>query len=180
MILEGRVVIGKNSRIGPNVLLKNVEIGENVEIFANSIIEGAVIDDQCQIGPFAGVRPDTVIESGVKLGNFIEVKKSFIGQESKAHHFGYLGDAVIGSHVNIGAGTITCNYDGKNKHQTQIAEAFIGSHSGLVAPVAIGKNATIGAGSTITHDAPPDALTVARVRQSTVKGWRRSHKKTTA
>lgn len=180
VILEGHVVIGKNSRIGPNVMLKNVEIGDNVEILAHSVIEGAVIDDNCQIGPFARVRPDTVIAAGVKLGNFVEVKKTFLGRESKAHHFGYLGDAIIGSHVNIGAGTITCNYDGKNKYQTQIADnAFVGANSTLVAPVSIGKNATIGAGSTITHDAPPDTLTLARARQATIKGWRRTTKKTT-
>jgi bifunctional UDP-N-acetylglucosamine pyrophosphorylase / glucosamine-1-phosphate N-acetyltransferase len=178
VILEGHVVIGKNSRIGPNVFLKNVEIGEGVEILANCFIEGAVIDDLCQIGPFARIRPDTVIESGVKLGNFVEVKKTFIGKDSKAHHFGYLGDSIIGSHVNIGAGTITCNYDGKNKYQTEIAEgAFIGAHSTLVAPLTIGKNATIGAGSVITHDAAEDTLTVARARQTSIKGWRRGTKK---
>lgn len=176
VILEGRVVIGKNSHIGPNVLLKNVEVGDGVTILANSVIEGAIIGDHCEVGPFARVRSDTVIEPGVKLGNFIEVKKTFIGRDSKAHHFGYLGDAVIGSQVNIGAGTITCNYDGKYKHQTQIADgAFIGSHTALVAPVSIGKNATIGAGSTITHDAPENTLTLSRARQTTIKGWKRKN-----
>lgn len=174
VIFEGRVIIGKNSRIGPNVLLKNVEIGENVAILANSVVEGAIIADSCQIGPFARVRPGTVLASGVKIGNFVEVKKSRLGQNSKAQHLSYLGDAVIGSEVNIGAGTITCNYDGINKNPTHIADgAFVGSNTSLVAPVSIGKNATIGAGSTITRDAPDDGLTVARARQTTIKGWRR-------
>ena len=174
VVLEGRVVIGKNSRIGANVCLKDVTVGENVEIFANSVIEGASIADGCKVGPFARIRPGTVLASGATLGNFVEVKKSTIGADSKAHHFGYLGDTTIGSHVNIGAGTITCNYDGQNKHATHIEDgAFIGSHTALVAPVSIGKNATIGAGSTITRDAPADALTLARARQTTIKGWRR-------
>jgi bifunctional UDP-N-acetylglucosamine pyrophosphorylase / glucosamine-1-phosphate N-acetyltransferase len=174
VILEGRVVIGKNSRIGPHVVLKNVEIGEDVEILAHSVIEGAVIADHCQVGPFARIRPESVLEAKVKVGNFVEVKKSRLGLGSKANHLSYLGDAEIGAQVNIGAGTITCNYDGKNKHQTHIADgAFIGSNTSLVAPVSIEKNATIGAGSTITRDAPADTLTVARARQTTIKGWRR-------
>lgn len=177
VILEGRVVIGKNSRIGPHVWLKNVEIGENVEILANSVIEGAVIGDHCHIGPFARIRPDTVLAAGVKIGNFVEVKKTKIGVRSKVPHLTYLGDAALGEHVNIGAGAITCNYDGQDKHPTQIGDgAFIGSHTALVAPVIIGKNATIGAGSTITRDAPADTLTVARAKQVTVKGWRRRQK----
>jgi bifunctional UDP-N-acetylglucosamine pyrophosphorylase / glucosamine-1-phosphate N-acetyltransferase len=174
VILEGKVVIGKHSRIGANVCLKDVEIGENVEILPQSVIEGAQIGDHCQVGPFARVRPGTVMAEGVKIGNFVEVKKSVIGAGSKANHLSYLGDAVIGSQVNIGAGTITCNYDGVNKHPTHIADgAFIGSNTSLVAPTSIGANATIGAGSTITRDAPADALTVARARQTTIKGWRR-------
>lgn len=174
VILEGRVIIGKNSHIGPHVWLKNVEIGENVQIFANSVIEGAVIGDRCQIGPFARVRPETVLAAGVKVGNFVEVKKSRIGQNSKANHLSYLGDATIGAEVNIGAGTITCNYDGQNKHPTHIGDgAFIGSNTALVAPITIGKDATIGAGSTITREAPAETLTVARARQTTIKGWRR-------
>lgn len=174
VVLEGRVVIGKNSRIGPNVCLKNVEIAENVDIFANSVIEGAVIAENCKVGPFARIRPGTALAAGATLGNFVEVKKSVIGPDSKAHHFGYLGDTTIGRQVNIGAGTITCNYDGQKKHKTQIEDgAFIGSHTALVAPVSIGKNATIGAGSTITHNAPADMLTLSRARQTTIKSWRR-------
>jgi bifunctional UDP-N-acetylglucosamine pyrophosphorylase/glucosamine-1-phosphate N-acetyltransferase len=177
VILEGRVVIGKNSRIGPQVWLKDVEIGENVEIYANCVIEGAKIAEDCKVGPFARIRNGTQLEARATLGNFVEVKKTIIGEGTKAHHFGYLGDAIIGSQVNIGAGTITCNYDGLNKHVTHIHDgAFIGSHSALVAPVSIGKNATIGAGSTITRDAPPDILTLSRTPQIAVKGWRRKKK----
>ena len=177
VILEGRVVIGKNSRIGPHVVLKDVEIGENVEILANSVIEGAVIADHCQIGPFARIRPETSIAPRTKIGNFVEVKKSKLGADCKVNHLTYLGDTTVGEQVNIGAGTITCNYDGINKNPTQIGDgAFIGSNTSLVAPISIGKNATIGAGSTLTRDAPADALTVARTRQTTIKGWRRKNR----
>lgn len=178
VILEGKVIIGKECRIGPNVYLKNVVIENNVEIFANSVIEGAEIADGCQIGPFARIRPGTILEKGVKIGNFVEVKKSRLGRNTKAQHLTYLGDAEIGAEVNIGAGTITCNYDGQNKNPTHIGNgAFIGSNTSLVAPINIGDNATIGAGSTITRDAPADTLTVARARQASVKGWKRPAKK---
>ncbi|MBS0349992.1 MAG: bifunctional UDP-N-acetylglucosamine diphosphorylase/glucosamine-1-phosphate N-acetyltransferase GlmU [Proteobacteria bacterium] len=178
VILEGQVKIGKNSIIGPNVILKDVELGENVTVLANSLIEGAVIANDCQIGPFARIRPETYLASGVKIGNFVEVKKSKIGVDTKAQHLSYLGDAMIGSGVNIGAGTITCNYDGVNKNTTHINNgAFIGSNTSLVAPVSIGENATIGAGSTITRDAPANELTVARARQTAIKGWSRTKKK---
>ncbi len=174
VILEGKVTIGKNSRIGPNVCLKNAEIGDNVEILANCVIEGAVIAENCQIGPFARIRPDTKLAAAVKIGNFVEVKKSILGSGSKANHLSYLGDATIGAQVNIGAGTITCNYDGKNKHPTHIGDgAFIGSNTSLIAPIKVGANATIGAGSTITREAPADILTVARARQATIKNWKR-------
>ncbi len=152
-------------------------MANNVEIFANSVIEGAEIAEHCQIGPFARIRPGTVLEKGVKVGNFVEVKKSRLGRNSKAQHLTYLGDAVIGAEVNIGAGTITCNYDGQNKNPTHIGNgAFIGSNTSLVAPVTIGKNATIGAGSTITRDALAETLTVARARQVAIKAWKRPSK----
>ena len=177
VILEGRVVIGRNSRIGPNVWLKDVEIGTDVDIFSHSVIEGAVIEGSCKVGPCARIRPGTVLEAGATVGNFVEVKKTRIGVGSKAHHFGYLGDTTIGHHVNIGAGTVTCNYDGHSKHATIIEDgAFIGSQTALVAPVKVGRNATIGAGSTITRDAPSEALTLARSRQATIKGWHRKSK----
>lgn len=177
VILEGKIRLGRNVRIGPNVLLKNVAIDENTEILANSVIEDTVIGAQCSVGPFARIRPGSILEAGAKVGNFVEMKKSTLGMGSKANHLTYLGDAIIGKNVNIGAGTITCNYDGTNKWPTKIEDgAFIGSNAALVAPVIIGKNATIGAGSTITQDAPSDHLTLARECQRTIKNWRRSEK----
>lgn len=178
VILEGKIHIGKNSHIGPNVILKNVTIGENVEIFANSVIEEALIGNHCHVGPFARLRPGTVLEEGAKVGNFVEIKKTKLGMGSKASHLTYLGDSIIGANVNIGAGTITCNYDGANKWQTTIKDnAFIGSNTSLVAPVTINKGATIGAGSTIAQDAPADKLTVARAQQHTVDDWQGPKKK---
>lgn len=177
VILEGKIRLGRNVRIGPNVLLKNVTIGENTEILSNTIIEDTMIGAQCSVGPFTRIRPGSILEEGVKVGNFVEVKKSILGMGSKANHLTYLGDATIGKDVNIGAGTITCNYDGANKWPTKIEDgAFIGSNAALVAPIIIGKNATIGAGSTITQDVPSNHLTLARKRQHTVKNWCRSQK----
>ncbi|WP_267257243.1 bifunctional UDP-N-acetylglucosamine diphosphorylase/glucosamine-1-phosphate N-acetyltransferase GlmU [Coxiella endosymbiont of Ornithodoros maritimus] len=178
VILEGNVQLDRNVRIGPNVILKNTTVGENTEIYANSIIEEAVIKANCSVGPFARIRPGSVLEEGSKVGNFVEMKKTTLGKGSKANHLTYLGDTIIGKNVNIGAGTITCNYDGANKWQTKIEDgAFIGSNVALVAPLNVGKNATIGAGSTLSQDAPPDQLTVARERQRTVKDWLRQTKK---
>lgn len=163
VIIEGNVVIGKNSFIGSNTLLRDVKIGENVTIKANSVIEEATIADDCVIGPFARIRPGTKLEQGVHIGNFVEVKKSAIGVASKINHLSYVGDATVGREVNIGAGTITCNYDGINKHQTIIEDrVFIGSDTQLVAPVTIGHDAIIGAGSTVTQDAPAEALTLTQ------------------
>jgi len=178
VILDGKIEIGENAYIGPGVVLKNTTVGDGVRIEANSVIEGAVIANYCQVGPFARLRPGTVLEHHAKVGNFVETKKTIIGEGSKASHLTYLGDAVIGKDVNIGAGTITCNYDGVNKSTTQIHDnAFIGSNSSLVAPISIGKGATVGAGSTLTQDAPDNALTLGRNRQRTIQGWKRPTKK---
>lgn len=178
VILEGRIRIGDRVRIGPNTLIRDSEIDDDVEIFANSVIENAVIGRASRIGPFARIRPDTRLGEEVHIGNFVEIKKSTIASRSKANHLSYIGDSVVGSDVNVGAGTITCNYDGANKHQTIIEDGvFIGSDTQLVAPVRVGKNATIGAGSTITRDAPPNALTLSRAKQMTIEGWQRPSKK---
>lgn len=178
VILEGKVSIGAGCIIGANCILRDVEIGNNVEIKAHSVIEGAEIADRCIIGPFARIRPDTCLAEGVHVGNFVEVKKSSVGVGSKVNHLSYIGDATIGKAVNVGAGTITCNYDGVDKHHTIIGDnVFIGSDTQLVAPVTIGSGATIGAGSTIVRDAPSDMLTLSRAVQKTVDGWRRKVKK---
>jgi bifunctional UDP-N-acetylglucosamine pyrophosphorylase / glucosamine-1-phosphate N-acetyltransferase len=178
LICEGRVRIGADSRIGPNCVLKDCEIGQGVEVLANSLIEGARVGPGARIGPFARLRPEADIGRDCHVGNFVEIKKSSIADGSKVNHLSYIGDADIGAGVNVGAGTITCNYDGANKHRTVIGDgAFIGSNSALVAPVAIGPGATIGAGSVVVHDAPPEALTLARGRQVTIQGWQRPLKK---
>jgi bifunctional UDP-N-acetylglucosamine pyrophosphorylase/glucosamine-1-phosphate N-acetyltransferase len=178
VVLEGRVVIGDECIIGPNVVLRNTELGARVEVRANSVIDGAEVASGCIIGPFARLRPGTVLTPNVHIGNFVEIKNSVIGESSKINHLSYVGDSEIGKQVNIGAGTITCNYDGVNKHKTIIGdEAFIGSNTQLVAPVRIGEGATIGAGSTITEDAPAKQLTLARARQQTIKDWQRPDKK---
>lgn len=177
-IAEGRVKIGNNCTIGSHVILRNTVIGDNVEIKPNSVIDGAEIAADCIIGPFARIRPGTVLAPHVHIGNFAEIKNSFIGEGTKIHHVSYTGDSETGRQVNIGAGTIMCNYDGVNKHKTIIGDnAFIGSNSSLVAPVTIGEGAVIGAGSTITQDAPPQQLTLARARQCTVENWQRNKKK---
>lgn len=177
VIIEGKVVIGNQCVIGPNTLLRNAVIGDGVEIRANSVIDGAKIGSHCIIGPFARLRPDTVLAEQVHIGNFVEIKKTTLGVGSKVNHLSYIGDSEVGKEVNIGAGTITCNYDGVNKHKTIIGDgAFIGSCTQLVAPVKIGDHATIGAGSTITKDAPANELTLARSPQQTIKEWQRPQK----
>jgi bifunctional UDP-N-acetylglucosamine pyrophosphorylase/glucosamine-1-phosphate N-acetyltransferase len=177
-IFEGDVELADGVRIGPNCLIKDAVIKENVEILANTVIEDAVIGQNSRIGPFARVRPQTVLSDSVHVGNFVEIKKSKVGSGSKINHLSYIGDSRVGSKVNIGAGTITCNYDGANKHLTVIGDnVFIGSDSQLVAPVSVGDGATIGAGSTITKDTPPDQLTLSRSKQVSVKDWQRPVKK---
>lgn len=178
VILEGKVVLGNQCIIGANSILRNVILGEGVEVRANTIIDGAEIAAHCVIGPFARIRPGTEIAASAHIGNFVEIKNSIIGEHSKVNHLSYIGDSEIGKRVNIGAGTITCNYDGVNKHRTIIGdEASVGSNSQLVAPVTIGEGATIGAGSTITRDAPPNQLTLCRAEQRTIKNWQRPEKK---
>lgn len=178
VVIEGKVVLGNSVRIGPNVVLRNAAIGDDVEILAQCMIEDAVIGARCRIGPFARIRPETRLAADVHIGNFVEIKKSEIGQGSKINHLSYVGDATVGGNVNIGAGTITCNYDGANKHRTTIGnDVFVGSSTQLVAPVTVGDGATIGAGSTITHDAPPGELTLSRAPQQTRPGWKRPIKK---
>ncbi len=174
VIIEGRNSIGSNVKIGANTYIKNSIINDNVEILSNCVIENAVIGQGSRIGPFARLRPETVLAEDVHIGNFVEIKKSSVAESSKINHLSYIGDTTIGSKVNIGAGTITCNYDGVNKFRTIIEDgAFIGSDTQLVAPVTIGKNATIGAGSTITRDSPENQLTLSRIKQVSLPGWQR-------
>jgi len=178
VVLEGKVVLGDGVRIGPFCRLKDVTLGAGTEVRAHCDLDGVIVEGAAQIGPYSRLRPGTVLADGVHVGNFVETKNARIGVTSKANHLTYLGDAVIGAGVNVGAGTITCNYDGVNKSRTTIEDgAFIGSNSSLVAPVTIGRDATIAAGSVVTRDAPQGMLTVARARQSTVEGWQRPKKK---
>jgi len=178
VILEGKISIGNHVNIGANTHIKNSVIGDHVEILANCVIEDAVIGQGSRIGPYARLRPESVLAEEVHIGNFVEIKKSSVGKGSKINHLSYVGDSSVGSRVNIGAGTITCNYDGVNKFRTIIEDgAFIGSDTQLIAPVTIGKNATIGAGSTITKDTPANQLTLSRSKQMTMDGWQRPVKK---
>lgn len=174
VVFEGINRIASHVKIGPNCLIKNSTIAEHVEILANTIIEDASIGAFSRVGPFARLRPQTELANYVHIGNFVEIKKSTVASGSKINHLSYIGDSEIGSKVNIGAGTITCNYDGVNKFKTIIGDgAFIGSDSQLVAPVTIGNNATIGAGSTITKDTPAEQLTLSRAKQITIPSWQR-------
>ncbi len=178
VVLEGVISIGNNVSIGPNCVIKNSSIADNVQILANSVIEDAELGQHCTIGPFARVRPGSILSDHVKIGNFVETKNVAISSASKVNHLSYIGDAIVGANVNIGAGTITCNYDGANKHQTIIKDgAFIGSDTQLVAPVVVGENATVAAGSTITKDAPDCQLTLSRVHQFSKTDWKRPVKK---
>jgi bifunctional UDP-N-acetylglucosamine pyrophosphorylase/glucosamine-1-phosphate N-acetyltransferase len=178
VILEGDVTIGDGCKIEANTLIRNTTLGLNVLVHTHSVIDGSFIADDCIIGPFARLRPEAELGKAVRVGNFVEIKKSKIGAGSKVNHLSYVGDSDIGKRVNVGAGTITCNYDGANKHKTIIGDdVFIGSCTQLVAPVNIGEGATIGAGSTITLDAPPHQLTLSRVEQRTVADWVRPDKR---
>jgi bifunctional UDP-N-acetylglucosamine pyrophosphorylase/glucosamine-1-phosphate N-acetyltransferase len=178
VILEGKIRIGNNVKIGANCQINDSIIEDNVEILPNCVIENAVIGQGSRVGPFARLRPETVLAGHVHIGNFVEIKKSTVAEGSKINHLSYIGDSTVGSKVNIGAGTITCNYDGVNKFRTVIGDgAFIGSDTQLVAPVTIGNYATIGAGSTITKDSPENQLTLSRAKQVSVPGWQRPVKK---
>ncbi|MBA6231279.1 MULTISPECIES: bifunctional UDP-N-acetylglucosamine diphosphorylase/glucosamine-1-phosphate N-acetyltransferase GlmU [unclassified Colwellia] len=178
-IFEGEVILANGVQVGANCILKDCTIGENTIVKPNSIIEKAVVGDDCSVGPFARLRPGTTMDRNSHVGNFVEMKKTTLGEGSKAGHLTYLGDTTIGQNVNIGAGTITCNYDGVNKFQTQIDDgAFIGSNSSLVAPVFIGVNATVGAGSVIAKDVEADELAVARGKQRNIPTWKRPTKQT--
>jgi bifunctional UDP-N-acetylglucosamine pyrophosphorylase / glucosamine-1-phosphate N-acetyltransferase len=180
VVFEGDVSLGDGVKVGANCLIRQAQIAAGTEVFANCIIDHAVIGPDCRIGPFARLRPATVLARQVHIGNFVEVKKTRIGAGSKANHLTYLGDATIGAAVNVGAGTVTCNYDGVNKWPTTIEDdVFIGSGSMLVAPVQIGAGANIGAGSTISENAPAGQLTIARSRQVSIPGWKRPTKRAT-
>lgn len=174
VIIEGEVVLGDKVSVGANTVLRNVRVADNVLIRENCVIEDAVIGPDSAIGPFSRIRPGTRLTGGAHVGNFVEIKNSTIGLGSKVNHLSYIGDTLMGDGVNIGAGTITCNYDGAYKHRTTIEDkAFVGSNTALVAPVTVGEDATIGAGSVIAKDAPAGELTVARGKQVTIRGWKR-------
>jgi bifunctional UDP-N-acetylglucosamine pyrophosphorylase/glucosamine-1-phosphate N-acetyltransferase len=178
VVLEGKVRLGDRARIGPYSVVRDCDIGEDAVVHPHSVLEGATVGSGCSVGPFARLRPGTRLAPNAKVGNFVEVKNSQFGEGSKANHLSYVGDSTVGRDVNIGAGTITCNYDGANKHRTIIGDrAFIGSGVELVAPVEVGEDATIGAGSTISKKAPAGELTVARSKQTTIPGWKRPVKK---
>ncbi|MDF1643476.1 MAG: bifunctional UDP-N-acetylglucosamine diphosphorylase/glucosamine-1-phosphate N-acetyltransferase GlmU [Pseudomonadales bacterium] len=174
VVFEGNVELGSNVQIAPNCIIKDAFIGDNTQIHANSVIDQATVTENCSIGPFARLRPGAELADGAWVGNFVEIKKSKIGEGSKVNHLSYIGDATLGERVNIGAGTITCNYDGTNKFETIMKnDVFIGSNSSLVAPVTISDNATVAAGSTITKNVPKDALGIARGKQRNVENWKK-------
>jgi bifunctional UDP-N-acetylglucosamine pyrophosphorylase/glucosamine-1-phosphate N-acetyltransferase len=176
-VFEGNVTLGDGTTVESNNLIRDSRLGSNTVIHSNCHIEGATTGDSCEIGPFARLRPGAELANNVKVGNFVEVKKSTIADGSKVNHLTYIGDAEVGTGVNVGAGTITCNYDGANKHKTRIGDnVFIGSGVNLVAPLEIGSGATIGAGSTITKTAPDGQLTLGRTKQVTIKGWKKPSK----
>jgi bifunctional UDP-N-acetylglucosamine pyrophosphorylase/glucosamine-1-phosphate N-acetyltransferase len=172
-VFEGRVTLGDGVRVGPNCVLRNVSVGAKSEVLAFSHLEDSEVGERCRLGPYARLRPGSHLAEDVHVGNFVEVKASRIGKGSKANHLSYIGDAEVGSGVNVGAGTITCNYDGTAKHRTIIEDdCFIGSDATLVAPVRIARGSYIGAGSTINKDTPAGQLTVARARQVSIPSWK--------
>ncbi len=178
VVLEGRIRLGDGVAIGPNNYLKNTEVASGTQILPNCVIEDSFIGPASRLGPFSRLRPEVHLVERVHIGNFVELKKSRVDAGSKINHLSYVGDTQVGRLVNVGAGTITCNYDGANKHKTVIGDrAFIGSDTQLIAPVTVGEGATIGAGSTITRDVPPGELTLSRSPQTTVTGWKRPEKK---
>lgn len=177
-VFEGEVILGDDVSIGPNCVIKNTRIGDGTVIHANTVIEDAQLQQDCTIGPFARIRPGSHFSAGVKVGNFVETKQAKVGKGSKINHLSYIGDAELGANVNIGAGTITCNYDGANKFKTTIEnDVFIGSNSALVAPLTIAAGATVAAGSTVTQNVEPQHLAVARQRQRNIANWVRPAKK---
>ncbi len=178
VVLQGRVVIGRGVVIGANVHITDTTVGDGTVILPNCVFEDAIIGPQCRVGPFSRLRPGAVLKGNNHVGNFVEIKNSDVGSRSKVNHLTYLGDSEVGEEVNVGAGTITCNYDGANKHKTVIGDrAFIGSGVELVAPIVIGVGATVGAGSTLSKNAPPEKLTLTRVKQMTANHWHRPKKK---
>ncbi len=177
VLIAGDVTLGDGVRIGANTVIRNSRIGDRVQIFENCVIENTEIGEASRIGPFSRLRPETVLAGHVHVGNFVEIKKSEVAEGSKINHLSYVGDTTVGRSVNIGAGTITCNYDGAYKHRTVIGDdAFIGSDTQLVAPVKVGAGTTIGAGSTITRDTPDGGLTLSRAKQTSIPGWERPRK----
>jgi bifunctional UDP-N-acetylglucosamine pyrophosphorylase/glucosamine-1-phosphate N-acetyltransferase len=176
--LRGTLECGRDVTIDVNCVFEgDVRIGDGATVLPNCVVQDAVIGAGCTVGPFARLRPGTVLAAGAKVGNFVEIKNARLGDGAKVPHLTYVGDADVGPRANVGAGTITCNYDGANKHRTVIgADAFIGSNSSLVAPVTVGDGATVGAGSVITRDAPPGELTLGRAKQKTIEGWTRPKK----
>jgi len=177
-VFEGDVELGDGTRIESNNLIRDSKLGAGTLVHSNCHLEGATTGSNCEIGPFARMRPGAELANNVKVGNFVEIKKSIVGDGSKVNHLSYIGDSQVGTGVNVGAGTITCNYDGAEKHKTTIGDrAFIGSNVNLVAPVEIGEGANIGAGSTISKSAPANQLTLTRAKQTTIKGWKRPVKK---
>lgn len=177
-VFEGRVSLGDDVYVGPHCVLRNVTLGPGTQVAAFSHLDEATVGANARIGPYARLRPGAALADDVHVGNFVEVKQASLGVGSKANHLAYIGDATIGRNVNVGAGTITCNYDGANKFRTVIEDdVFIGSDTQLVAPVTVGRGATLGAGTTLTRDAPPDTLTISRVQQTSIRGWKRPVKK---